>query len=63
MSHNGFFGTFGGKYVAEVLRKPLDDLEIAFDKAMQDPSFLEELRILQRDFIGKIGRASCRERV
>lgn len=53
MSHNGFFGTFGGKYVAEVLRKPLDDLEIAFDKAMQDPSFLEELRILQRDFIGR----------
>ena len=29
-SDKGFFDTFGGKYVAEVLRRPLDELETAF---------------------------------
>ena len=29
-SNNGFFDNFGGKYVAEVLRRPLDELEVAF---------------------------------
>lgn len=53
MSHNGFFGTFGGKYVAEVLRRPLDELENAFEEAKLDSAFLEELRTLQRDFIGR----------
>ena len=28
-SNNGFFDDFGGKYVAEVLRRPLDELEKA----------------------------------
>lgn len=53
MSHNGFFGPFGGKYVAEVLRRPLDELQVAFENAMHDSLFLEELRIMQRDFIGR----------
>ena len=42
-SENGFFNEFGGKYVAEVLRRPLDELEIAFNEAMKDKSFLAEL--------------------
>ena len=42
-SDNGFFGRFGGKYVAEVLRRPLDELEAAFKKYMQDKDFLSEL--------------------
>lgn len=53
MSDNGFFDRFGGKYVAEVLRRPLDELEIAFKKAMGDPAFLEEYRTIQRDYIGR----------
>ena len=53
MSDNGFFGSFGGKYVAEVLRRPLDELEDAFNRATIDAAFLEELRLLQRDFIGR----------
>ena len=35
-SVNGFFDSFGGKYVAEVLRRPLDELEVAFKEAMAD---------------------------
>lgn len=53
MSDTGFFGNFGGKYVAEILRRPLDELEVAFYKAIQDPDFLGELEGLRRDFIGR----------
>ena len=52
-SDNGFFDYFGGKYVAEVLRRPLDELEIAFNKAMKDSKFMAELEIIQRDYIGR----------
>ena len=52
-SDKGFFDTFGGKYVAEVLRRPLDELEVAFHEAMKDPSFLQELKTIQQDYIGR----------
>ena len=52
-SDNGFFDQFGGKYVAEVLRRPLDELEEAFADAMKDKAFLEELDIIRRDYIGR----------
>ena len=52
-SDNGFFNRYGGKYVAEVLRRPLDELEVAFNEAMKDTSFLEELDIIRRDYIGR----------
>lgn len=52
-SDNGFFDRFGGKYVAEVLRSQLDELEAAFNKAMNDPAFLEEFATIQRDYIGR----------
>ena len=52
-SVDGFFDDFGGKYVAEVLRRPLDELELAFNEAMKDSSFLNELEIIRRDYIGR----------
>ena len=52
-SDNGFFDTFGGKYVAEVLRLPLDELEVAFNEAIKDPLFIKELETIQRDYIGR----------
>ena len=52
-SDNGFFDSFGGKYVAEVLRRPLDELELAFNEAIKDPSFIKELKTIQRDYIGR----------
>ena len=53
MSNNGYFDRFGGRYVAEVLRRPLDELETAFTEAMADPAFVAELEGLRRDFIGR----------
>ena len=52
-SDKGFFDNFGGKYVAEVLRRPLDELEVAFHEAMKDQTFLDELEIIRRDYIGR----------
>lgn len=52
-SENGFFGEYGGKYVPEVLRSAVDELEEAFHKYIKDPAFLEELNILRRDYIGR----------
>lgn len=53
MSDNGFFGRFGGKYVAEIIRRPLDDLEEAFKTIANEPSFKEELALIRRDYIGR----------
>ena len=50
---DGFFENFGGKYVAEVLRRPLDELEKAFNFYMNDKDFLNELEIIRRDYIGR----------
>ena len=52
-STNGFFDAYGGKYVAEVLRRPLDELEQAFQFYMHDQEFLSELEIIRRDYIGR----------
>ena len=53
MSDNGYFDRFGGRYVAEVLRRPLEELEAAFALAMADEAFVAELEGLRRDFIGR----------
>ena len=51
--YNDFFGAFGGRYVAEVLRAPLEELETAFIAAMADPVFLDELAVVHREYIGR----------
>ena len=52
-SVDGFFNQYGGKYVAEVLRRPLDELEKAFKHFIKDDDFIKELEIIQRDYIGR----------
>ena len=52
-SDKGFFGQYGGMYVAEVLRRPLDELSAAFAEAMKDSIFLAELNEIRRDYIGR----------
>lgn len=52
-SNQGFFDRYGGKYVAEVLRRPLDELEAAFKHYIRDEKFLSELHEIQRDYIGR----------
>ncbi len=51
--YNDYFGDFGGRYVAEVLRAPLDELEDAFLDAMDDPSFHDEFDEIASTFVGR----------
>ncbi len=48
-----FFGDFGGQYVAEILRPPLDALEEAFAAACEDKRFWDDYDTLAADYIGR----------
>jgi tryptophan synthase beta chain len=52
-SDHDYFGEFGGKYVAEMLRAPLEELQAAFQASREDPVFQAELDTLNRDFTGR----------
>ena len=45
----GHFGAWGGRFVPEVLMAALDQLTEAFEDAIADPSFNDELDALRRD--------------
>jgi tryptophan synthase beta chain len=49
----GHFGVYGGRYVPEVLMSPLEELEIAYREAQQDPAFHRELDELLRTYAGR----------
>lgn len=50
---NHTFGPFGGRYVAEVLRAPLEELEEAYKTAMADPEFLKEIQEIAHTYVGR----------
>lgn len=52
-STEDFFGSYGGKYVAETLRPALDNLEKEFADAWRDPAFQAELKHVQKTFVGR----------
>jgi tryptophan synthase beta chain len=49
----GRFGTYGGRYVPEVLIPALDELADAWSSLREDPSFRAELAALSKDFVGR----------
>ena len=49
----GRFGTYGGRYVPEVLMPALDELAVAWGELRDDPGFRGELSDLLRDFVGR----------
>ncbi len=52
-SGEGFFGAYGGRFVAETLMAPLEELTAAFEAARRDPEFQRELAGLLADFSGR----------
>ncbi|MDX2457641.1 MAG: tryptophan synthase subunit beta [Gammaproteobacteria bacterium] len=58
----GHFGTYGGRFVAETLMAPLDELNAAYQKYMQDPDFLAELDKDLAHFVGRPSPLYCAER-
>jgi len=51
--YNDYFGQFGGRYVAEILRGPLDELETHYIEAMNDKEFLEEIARFGEEYTGR----------
>ncbi|MEN8109109.1 MAG: tryptophan synthase subunit beta [Pseudomonadota bacterium] len=49
----GHFGPYGGRFVAETLMRPLDELTAAFEKYLKDPDFLAELDADLANFVGR----------
>jgi tryptophan synthase beta chain len=49
----GFFGLFGGRFVAETLMPLILDLEKAYGDAKADPTFHEELNSLNTHYTGR----------
>ncbi|PSH05662.1 MAG: tryptophan synthase subunit beta [Acidobacteria bacterium] len=52
-SGEGYFGHFGGRFVAETLVEPLEELTAAFDQARDDESFQRELSELLAEYSGR----------
>ena len=49
----GRFGAYGGRYVPETLMAALEELEVAYEAAKNDPDFHAELNSLLADFAGR----------
>ncbi|MGY4796668.1 tryptophan synthase subunit beta [Lysinibacillus sp. FSL K6-0057] len=49
----GRFGQFGGRFVPETLMTALLELEIAYDEALKDPVFTEELSYYLEEYVGR----------
>ena len=53
MKAKGYFGEFGGSFVAETLLQPLRELGQAFESAKRSKPFQRELDSLLRDYAGR----------
>ncbi|MEK3907385.1 tryptophan synthase subunit beta [Oceanobacillus sp. FSL K6-0127] len=49
----GKYGQFGGKFVPELLMPAVIELEEAYEKAMNDPEFIQELNYYLKQYVGR----------
>ncbi|OPY58918.1 MAG: Tryptophan synthase beta chain [Pelotomaculum sp. PtaU1.Bin035] len=49
----GYFGSYGGRFIPEVLMPALEDLEEAYRFARDDPEFYEELGNYLKHYVGR----------
>ncbi|WP_369353988.1 tryptophan synthase subunit beta [Lysinibacillus capsici] len=52
-TNEGRFGQFGGRFVPETLMTALLELEAAYEQALLDPAFTEELSYYLKDYVGR----------
>ncbi|MEK7323149.1 MAG: tryptophan synthase subunit beta [Pseudomonadota bacterium] len=50
---NGHFGVYGGRFVAETLMEPLEELRLAYEKYRSDPAFLAEFDADLSHYVGR----------
>lgn len=49
----GYYGSFGGAYIPEMLHRNVEELRQRYLEIMQDPAFQEQFRNLLRDYVGR----------
>jgi len=59
----GRFGAFGGRYVPETLIPALDELAIAFERAIADPSFRRDVDEMLSTYVGRPSPLSSAQRL
>jgi len=50
---NGHYGIYGGKYIAETLMTPINELEKAYNEAKNDPAFQAEFNEILKNYVGR----------
>ncbi|MGE5370889.1 MAG: tryptophan synthase subunit beta [Solirubrobacterales bacterium] len=50
---NGYFGSYGGRFVPETLIPHLNDVEAAYQTALADPSYQQELTAYLNEYVGR----------
>lgn len=49
----GYFGEYGGQIIPPVLKKIMDDINVAYDQVTQTQAFQDELEELYTDYVGR----------
>ncbi|MDX1442391.1 MAG: tryptophan synthase subunit beta [Gammaproteobacteria bacterium] len=49
----GHFGRFGGRFIAETLMEPVEELRQAYEKFRNDPDFIAEMDVELTEFVGR----------
>ena len=49
----GYFGKYGGAFVSDQVKKALNELEEAFEKAIEDKDFMKEYNYYLKDYSGR----------
>jgi len=49
----GYFGKYGGAFVSNEVKKALNELEEAFEKAIEDKEFMREYNYYLKDYSGR----------
>lgn len=50
---NGHYGIYGGKYIAETLMTPINELEKAYNEAKNAPAFQAEFNEILKNYVGR----------
>ena len=53
MNSKGYYGKFGGQFVAESLMNTLKELDLAFEEAIKDPEFQKECHYYLKQYVGR----------
>ncbi len=61
-NEHGHFGRYGGRFVPEALMAALEQLEQAYDQAQRDPTFVEQLHLLNTEYSGRPSQLTLAQR-